>query len=512
MSLLLLALVLGHGPQPVSGVFTPETRVAVTSQDTLAAPAIVGRDAIESLEFPPFEFDPPEVDEHEIGGVTVFHLYDPTLPLVDVQLRLSGGTSHFSRRELAVVSAFPFVLRSGGTRDLPQDSIDRRIDLLALQLSFGGGGGGTSIRLNSLTETLEPALELLREVLLEPGWDSEALEVWRGQASERIRRREDNPSRLALSEFNRLMYGDHPVGWVMEEEDLAPDRLSVAELRALHEVLICRDRLILGVSGDLPWERAEPLIRGFLEPWPECAGDLSLPPEPDIRRDSGVFILRKQIDQSTVIVAQPGGVRQEDSPEYFATQIANHLLGAGGFTSRIMSRVRTEEGLAYGASSVWTTPIRYEGLVGALTATSAETTLEATNLLLDILQDFKDSPPSSDEVQNAVEEITTGYVFAFESPPQIVARQILYRAQGLSDGWLSRYWEGLREVSSEGVAAVVTEHLDPARMTILLVGDPSRFSAGLEAFESVSELFPDGTHAPWVSLPVGPDGSPPSLR
>ena len=162
MSLLLLALVLGHGPQPVSGVFTPETRVAVTSQDTLAAPAIVGRDAIESLEFPPLEFDPPEVDEHEIGGVTVFHLYAPTLPLVDVQLRLSGGTSHFSRRELAVVSAFPFVLRSGGTRDLPQDSIDRRIDLLALQLSFGGGGGGTSIRLNSLTETLESALELLR--------------------------------------------------------------------------------------------------------------------------------------------------------------------------------------------------------------------------------------------------------------------------------------------------------------------------------------------------------------
>ena len=467
---------------------------------------------MESLEFPPLAFDPPEADEYEVEGVSVFHLHDPTLPLADVQLRIVGGVSHFSREELAVVSALPSILRAGGTRDLSPDSINRRVDLLALELSFSGSGQATSIGMNSLTQTLEPALELLRDILVEPGFDSDALEVWRGQASDRIRRREDNPTNLAFSEFNRLMYGDHPGGWVMTEEDLSLDRLSVDRLRTVHEALFCTDRLILGVSGDLSWEEAEPLIRRFLGPWPECDRELSEPPTPTIRQDAGLFILQKEIDQSTVIMAETAGVRQEDSSEYFSAQIANHVLGAGGFTSRILSSVRTEEGLAYGASSIWTTPVRYDGLVGALTATAAGTTLEATELLISVLQDLRDSPPSATEVRHAIEEITNGYVFAFESPSRIVSRQMLAAAEGLPDRWLSRYVEGLQEVTPRDVEDVVAEHVNPSRLTILLVGDPRRFDPGLNAFGPVYELFPDGTYEPWVSPPDAPSGSPRSPR
>ncbi len=137
-----------------------------------------------------------------------------------------------------------------------------------------------------------------------------------------------------------------------------------------------------------------------------------------------------------------------------------------------MSHTQTEKGISHGASSVWTTPIRYEGLLGALTTTSTETMLKATNLLLDILQTFKDSPPFVDEVQNAIEieVVTTGYVFAFESPSQVIARQMLYRAQRLSDSWLFRYWEELQEVIFRSVTSLVREHLDRGRMTILISG------------------------------------------
>ncbi len=342
---------------------------------------------------------------------------------------------------------------------------------------------------------------------MEPGFDSRALEVWRGQSLERIRRRRDNPSSLAFAEFNRLMYGDHPVGWVLDELDLSVERVSVAALQELHELLMCRDRLLVGISGDLTWEQAEPMVRAFLDPWPECSAGLTLPPEPDLRREQALFLLPQEIDQSIVIMAQPGGIRQEDSPAFFAARIANHILGAGGFTSRIMSRVRTEQGLAYGASSVWTTPIRYEGILGALTATSAETTVEAVELLVEILREFRDSPPSDEDVRSALEEIANGYVFAFESPAQIVSRQMLYRAQGLPDGWLARYLEGLGEVTAESVAAVVAENLAPDRLTILVVGDPARFEIGSDPFGPVFEFLPDGSTRPWVSPLGGPGGS-----
>jgi predicted Zn-dependent peptidase len=469
--------------------------------------APVGRAAVEALDFPPLVFEPPIVEELEVSGVPVYHLYDPTLPLVDVQIQVQGGIGHFPRDELGPLSALAPLLRNGGTRSAPPDSIDRALDLIAAQLTIGAGAGGTSVGLNVLEDRLEPALALLSEILLEPGLSSEALEVWRGQETARIRRREDDASSLAFSEFNRLMYGDHPVGWVMEEDEISPDRVSVARLRALHERLFCRDRLLVGVSGDVVWTEAERLLTTFLARWPECGTPLPTPPSAQVRSEPGVFILPKQVDQSTIIVAGPSRVRLGDTPEFFASRIADFVLGGGGFSSRMLSRLRTEEGLAYGAGSVWTAPILYDGIVGGLTASGAPTTVRAAELLLDVLGGIRETPPTEDEVAEAVETSATSYVFAFESPAQIVARQMSYRLQRLPSNWLFRYLEGLQEVSAEQVADVVRDQVDLERMTVLIVGDPNRFDAGLEALGTLYRLSPDGTYAPWVTGASDPDGS-----
>ncbi len=470
---------------------------AASLPDTVPASPPVGRAAVDALQFPELVFDPPFVEEREISGVPIYHLHDPTLPLVDIHVQVRGGTGNLPREDLAAATGLPSLLRNGGTATLPPDSVNRRIDLLALQLSVGGGGGSTFASLNSLTHTLDEGLELFGEMLADPGFDAEAVDVWLGQERERVRRREDDPGSLAFSEFNRLLFGDHPVGWVLTEEELDPERVTRDELLRVHSTLYCRGHLIVGVSGDLDWESAEPLLARFLERWPECGEPLPDVPAPDLRREGAVFVLERALDQSTVVMAQPGGVRQEDSEEYFASRLANHILGAGGFGSRITARVRTEQGLAYSASSVWTDPRRHEGVVGAVASTRADRTLEATRLLLEVMDELRAEPPPNEEVEEALQEIVNGYVFAFGSPSQIVLRRMGHRALGLPGDWLERYLDGLREVTPEAIHSVVNRHLHPAEMTILLVGDPDRFDPGLEAFESVYRLSPDGSYEPW---------------
>jgi zinc protease len=502
-------------PAGVPALVAAELPVPVA--DTLVASPPVGRDAIEALTFPPVDFHPPRAEEHELLGVPVYHLYDPTLPLVDVFVQLRGGISHFPREDGPALTALTSLLRTGGTRSLPPDSVDARLDLLALQLSMGSGGGGTFAALNSLTGTLDPGLELLGEILLRPAFDTEAVEVWRGQELERIRRREDDPGSLAFGEFNRLMFGDHPVGWVFTEEEVrAPppgspgtDPLDRARLERLHGRIHCRENLILGVAGDLTWADAEPRVRAFLEAWPTCPEPLATPPLPELRRERAVFVLPRPVEQTTVVLAGPGGLRQEDSPEFFASRLADFILGSGGFTSRIFSRVRTERGLAYGASSLWTTPVRYEGLVGVVTATRPERTLEAVELVLEILEDFREDAPSREEVELALEQIVNGYVFAFESASQIVARRMGDRAQGLADGWLERYLEGIQAVEPGDILEVARRYIRPEEMTLLLVGDADRFGPGLEAFGPVYRLHPDGSWEPWAEAadPVPPPDS-----
>jgi len=468
----------------------------------------VGREAAEALAFPPLTFVPSPVSEYPVAGVPVFHLYDPSLPLVDVFVQLRGGISNFPREDAPALSGLHSLLRNGGTLRLPPDSVDAALDLLALQLSLGSGGGGAFASLNTLTQTLDAGLDLFREILLEPAFDAEAVEVWRGQELDQIRRRIDDPGSLAFSEFNRLMFGDHPVGWVFTEAEFLPsldidseepsDPLGSERLRDLHRRLYCRENLLLGVAGDLTWAEAEPKIETFLEAWPACPAPLPPAPRSDLRRGRGVFILPREVEQTTVILAGPGGIRQEDSPEFFASRIANFILGGGGFTSRVFSRVRTERGLAYGASSLWTTPIREEGLVGVVTATRPERTVEAVELLFEILEDFRTEPPSDAEFSSALDQILNGYVFAFESARQIVGRQMGNRAQRLPDTWLERFLEGIQEVNRESVLQVARTHIRPEEMTLLLVGDARRFGPGLEAFGPLYRLSPDGEISPWT--------------
>lgn len=488
---------------------------SAAAQDPALAEA--GRARVEALEFEPLRFDPPTPREAEVLGVPVYLLEDPSLPLVDLFVRFEGGYARFGRENYAAATALPGLLRSGGTRGLQPTELEERLESLAMQTSFGGSGGVISSSLNTLVETLGPALDLWWSMIAEPRFDTAVVEVWRGRQLESVLRRTDDPASLAFSEFNRLMYGDHPIGWEMTADDLAPDALTPERLHQLHARIVCRDNLVFGAAGDVEWSTLEPLIRGLLERVPSCEGEVPDAPDPEVRQTPGVFLIPKALDQSTVVAAHATRLRQTTDPEWFASRIGNAILGASGFSSRLMSQLRTERGYAYSAASLWTTPREHDGLVGATTRTGSGTTVAALELMLDIFAQVGVTPPEASEVEERVAEFVNGFVFAFESPAAVVARQMTYRATDFPADWLERYVEGIQAVTPEAIRAVFEAHLDPARMTILVVGDPDRLDAPLESLGlgEVTVLDPDsgaGGGATSGARPSAPSGSPRSRR
>lgn len=455
------------------------------------AQAPAGKAAVESLRYPPLRFRAPVPERHEVEGVAVLYMEDHTVPLVTVLARFRGGYSLFDRRLFAAASALPALLRYGGTETLPPDSVDAALEYYALQTTFGGGGETVFSSLNTLTEHLDVALGLWGEMLRTPRFDSTQVEIWRGRELENVRRRPDDPQRLAFSEFNRLLYGDHPVGWEMEPADLAPEALTPETLGEVRDRILCPENLILGVTGDVPWRELEPLLRRMIRGWPPCTGELSEYPIPDIRNDGGVFLIPRDLEQSILVMAHPTDVHLGDGREYFSAQIGNTILGSGGFSSRLMARVRTEEGYAYSVGSIWTMPRRYQGIVGAVTRTRPENTVPTLRLILDVMAEMGREPPGRAEVQTSIDQIANGFVFNFETLGQIVSRRMFYLAQDLPDDWLERYLAGIEAVTPSSVHSVLRKNLRPGEMTILVVGDPERIGReGLESLGPVTILDP----------------------
>ena len=470
-----------------------------------ASPQESVRERIAAIEFPDLRFSPVKPRQETVRGVPVYFAEDRELPLVTVYATFRGGVRRFPREYFAAASAVPSLMRTGGTRDLPPDSVDARIELLALATSFGQGGGGSSSWINTLTVQLDEAVSLWADMLRWPRFDSTQAEVWRAAELERVRRRRDEPASLAFSRFNRIMYGDHPVGWEMGPSDLEPGDLSEERLRFVHEAVVCPGNMVLGVAGDLSWSRASDLVEEILADWPPCSGNLLEDPRPDIRTEPGVFVIHKEIEQSVVVLAHSSSLRQGNTGEYFASRIANSILGASGLSSRLATEVRTRQGLAYGASSIWTASTRDDGLVGALTRTRPERTLAAARLLLQALDSVRVTAPSGDEVAHAVGEIVNGFVFNFRTPLQVVARGMTYESLGLPEDWLERYLDGIREVTADDVLEVFRAEVDPSRMTILLVGDTTRFDGSPSELGAVTVLpeEPSGAADP-PSIPRAP--------
>ncbi|MSR35769.1 MAG: insulinase family protein [Gemmatimonadetes bacterium] len=464
-----------------------------------AAAQEVGRDAALRLRFAPLEFHPPEPELHVLAsGVRVLYLQDSSLPLVDVFARFRGGFSHFPREYYAAASAVSSLIRSGGTRALTSDSLDALLERYAVSTTVGGGGESSFASLNTLTRNLDVALDLFGAMLRTPRFDSAMVEVWRGQELESVRRRGDEPGRLAYSEFNRLMFGDHPIGWEMDGNDLEPRDLTRAQIEWVHQRVFCPENLVLGVTGDVTWAELVPRLEHFVGGWPACPERLARLPVPKIRTEPGIVLIPRPLEQSTVVMAHIADLRMGDTEAFYASRIGSSILGSGGLSSRLMTRVRSEKGYAYSASSLWTAPRSYDGLVGAVTQTKAESTVATIRLILSTMEEMTQKPPTDAELSRTIDEFANGFVFNFESPAQIVARRMSYLADGLPDDWLQRYLAGIQKVSAEDVREVFAQHLHPDRMVILVLGDPARLDEPLERLGPLTVLdVPDEpTEAP----------------
>ncbi|MCJ7628336.1 MAG: insulinase family protein, partial [Longimicrobiales bacterium] len=229
------------------------------------------------------------------------------------------------------------------------------------------------------------------------------------------------------------------------------------------------------VVGDVRMADIAPVLEEMVSGWPSCTEPLQDPTPPQLRKGRRVFLIPKDLTQSTVVMAAPGGISQSTDPDYFASRIGNSILGANGFSSRLLTRVRTEMGYAYSASSLWTTPARYEGIVGAMTQTKSGSTVAATELILEVMSEMRDRPPAQEEVDQVIAQIVNGFVFNFQDPSQIVSRQMFYLSEGLPEDYLEQFIRGIQRVDPESVRRVFSRHVHPDEMIILIVGNPDDF-------------------------------------
>jgi predicted Zn-dependent peptidase len=212
-----------------------------------------------------------------------------------------------------------------------------------------------------------------------------------------------------------------------------------------------------------------------------------MPAIPSIEENGsgGIFQINKDISQTNIRFGHIG--IDNMNPDRHAIRVMNHILGGGGFTSRMMGRVRSDSGWAYSVGTRFTTAVQ-PGMFYASCQTKAETTSKALALMKWVVEDLVENGITNEELAIAKESILNSDVFQYVTPSQIVNRYAWLEYYGYPSDQLKKNVEAIRAVTKADIEAVARKYLHPDKLTILAVGPIDQFDAPLSGFGSVTTL------------------------
>ncbi|MCY4553233.1 MAG: insulinase family protein [Candidatus Poribacteria bacterium] len=443
----------------------------------------------EELTFDPIEFKPPVPEKRVLSnGVVLYLLEDHELPLFNINGLIKTGNIYDPADKVGLASICAGVMRTGGTMAREPDMLNEALESMAASVEVGMSREYGTVNLSTLAEDIEKGLEIFADVLRNPAFREEKLELRKQQAVEGIRRRNDNPIQLAWRNFSALLYGtDHPFGWYSEIEGI--ESITVDDLKAFHAKYYQPDNMMLAITGDFDTETLIPKLEKVFAGWEST--EIAFPDVPtvDATLEPSVNYIFKDLPQSVMLIGHFGIKRTPDFPDYFALRVMNDILGEGGFTSRLMREVREKHGLAYMVGSIMqTTYYTNPGEWFAYSQTRTDKTAEAISLIIDVVKGLRDTPVPEAELQRTKDSLINSFVFGFESSSQIAFQQMMLAYRDFAPDFLETFTDNIAKVTAEDVQAVAQKYLHPDALTIVAVGNKENFDRPLDEFGEVSEI------------------------
>ena len=455
----------------------------------VAAPAAAIPARPEQISFAPLSFEPPAAASFRRtlpDGTAVYLAPSREFPLITISITFKGGSSLDPAEVPGLAGMTARMVREGGATGMAPAEVDEALDFLATEVGVSANDTFTTATMNCLKTNLDESLKLFLALLRTPAFDQQRLDTAKARTLEALKQRNDDASSILGREWKRLVYG--PAHFeASEPTDRTVAAIDRERLAGMHRRIFHPGNMIVAVSGDFDEKEMLARLEKALAGWERGAAAPD-PAAPTAVLEPGLYHVPKDIPQGKVVLGCRSITR--DDPDMIPFLLLNEILGAGGFTSRLMQQVRSNEGLAYSVRSSLLPRVAYPGDFRAGFESKNTTVALATKIVLEQIRKMRDEPVTAEELETAKASLVETFPRQFESRPQMLRVFV-------NDEWTKRpadYWKTFRDrvkaVTPEDIRRVAMKHLDPAKMAILVVGDWDQIAPGdLEKRASMAEFF-----------------------
>ncbi len=348
------------------------------------------------LKYPPLgQVKVPEPAEVTLSnGMRVFLLEDHELPVVKGSATVRTGNLFDPPGKIGVADATADVLRSGGTSAKSGDQLDVELENIAASVESSMGETSATVGFSALKETADTALGIFKDVLSEPGFRQDKIDLALTQMRGGIARRNDDAGNIPDRELARILYGrDTPYGWQVEYADL--DHIQRADLLSFYRRYYFPKNIMLEVYGDFNTAEMKDKLEKLFGGWKAEQPAVPAFPPVTAKPAPGLYLAEKDdVTQTFFAMGELGGTLRD--PDYAALEVAANILGEG-FQSRLMTQIRTKLGYAYNIGAAWSATYDHPGTFRIVGSTKSMTTTETIEAIQVELRKIRDQPVTDTE-------------------------------------------------------------------------------------------------------------------
>ena len=400
------------------------------------------------------------------GGIRAWLVEEPSIPFVALELRFRGGASLDAEGRRGAINLMTALLEEGAA-GMDAQAFAAARDAMAASFAFDVGDDSLSVSARFLTETRDEAVELLRAALVAPRFDADAIERVRAQVISNIRSSAKDPNHIAGRTFDGLAFGAHPYGTSRNGTEQSVAALTRDDLIAAHGRALARDRVYVSAVGDIDAETLGAVIDRLLAELPEAGAPM--PDRVAVALEPGVTVVDYDSPQSVVVFGHEGIDRHD--PDFFPAFVLNHILGGGGFGSRLMDELREKRGLTYGVAS-YLVPMDLAATYQGSFASANDKVAEAVALVRAEWAKMGAEGVTEKELEAAKTYLTGAYPLRFDGNAPIARILVGMQMDGLPTSYVETRNAKVEAVTLEDVARVAARILRPEALHFVAVGRP----------------------------------------
>jgi predicted Zn-dependent peptidase len=430
------------------------------------------------------------------NGLKVIVVENHKLPRVSFNLSLDNAP--YAEGDKKGVADMVSALMGSGTKKMSKTAFNEEVDFLGANINFWDSGAAA----NGLSKYSGRILELMADGALNPVFTQEEFDKQKAQILEGLKSEEKNVKSVAGRVTDVLTFGkNHPKGEYLSEATL--NNVTLADVKQNYDTYFVPGKAYLVIVGDVKLKDVKKEVTKLFGSWePGVAPTVAYSDPKDVQYTQVNFVDMPNAVQSEIAVINVVNLKMTDK-EYFATILANQILGGGG-EGRLFLNLREAHGWTYGA---------YSSISGGKYVSTFESSTSVRNVVTDssvveILNELKKIRTdlvSAEDLKNAKAKYVGNFVMQIEKPATVARYALLTETQSLPADFYENYIKNINAVTPDDIKAAANKFFLADKARIVIVGKAADVLPGLEKRNipiNYYDKYGKPTEKPSVNKPV----------